>query len=89
MQQEHLSKLDMNSNSFSFDELIQQQINKYYRYQNFDDEDDEDEETIGDKGQLIYELDKLHDEHVSWLKKKKKNSKVMRPIVERLRMCIK
>ena len=30
MQQEHMSKLDMNSNLVSFDELIQQEITKYY-----------------------------------------------------------
>jgi len=83
MQQEHISKLDINSNPLSFDELIQQQINKYYHYQNSDD-DEEEEENLDDKGQLINELDKLHEDHVLWLKKKKKDSKTMAPIIERL-----
>ena len=30
IQQEHMSKLDIKSNNLSFNELIQQQINKYY-----------------------------------------------------------
>jgi len=82
MQQEHMSKLDINSNPLSFDELIQQQINKYYHYRNSDD--DEEDEDLDHEGKLINELDKLHDEHVLWLKKKKKDSKTMVPITERL-----
>jgi hypothetical protein len=89
MQQEHLSKLDINSNSISFDDLIQQQISKYYHYQNSDDDDEEEEENLDHDGRLITELDKLHDDHILWLKKKKKGSKIMAPIVERLRMFYK
>jgi len=85
MQQEHMSKLDINSNPLSFDELIQQQIIKYYHYQN-SDEDEDDEENIDNQGKLIIELDKLHEDHVLWLKKKKKDAKIMAPITERLRM---
>ncbi len=87
IQQEHMSKLDINSNSLSFDELIQQQINKYYHYRN-SDEDDEEEEDIGNEGQIINELDKLHEENVLWLKKKKKDAKTIAPIAERLRMFL-
>ncbi|CAF4645992.1 unnamed protein product, partial [Rotaria sp. Silwood2] len=85
LQQEHLSKLDININSLSFDELIQQQINKYYHYRNSDDDEDEDEiENHNNKIKLIKELDKLHDEHILWLKQKKKDLKITAPIVERL-----
>ncbi|CAF1401091.1 unnamed protein product, partial [Adineta steineri] len=86
MQQEHMSKLDMNSNIKSFEDLIQQQINKYYNYRNIDDdeeEDDEDEDNKNDE-KIINESDKLHEEHVLWLKKKKKDAKIMVPITERL-----
>lgn len=86
MQQENLSKLDNNTNQLSFDELVQQQINKYYHYRNEDDDEDDEEENLNMKVQLIKELENLHDEHVSWLKKKKKDMKVTGPIVERLRM---
>jgi hypothetical protein len=87
MQQEHMSKLDINSNPLSFDELIQKQINKYYHYRNSDDdEEDDDQENLEHEGKLINELDKLHEDHVLWLKKKKKDSKIMVPITERLRM---
>lgn len=87
LQQEHLSKLEINSNLLSFDELLQQQVNKYYHYRNTDDdEDDDDMENINNKVKLIQELEKLHDEHFSWLKKKKKDMKIIGPIVERLRM---
>ena len=85
LQQEHMSKLDINSNPLSFDELVQQQINKFYHYRNLDDDDD-DEENLDQNEKLIHELDKLHDEHVLWLKKKKKDGKTMAPITERLRM---
>jgi len=78
-----MSKLDINLNSLSFDELIQQQINKYYHYQN---SDEDDEENFDHKEQLISEVDKLHEDHILWLKKKKKDSKIMVPITERLRM---
>ncbi|CAF2975187.1 unnamed protein product [Rotaria sp. Silwood2] len=85
LQQEHLSKLDININSLSFDDLIQQQINKYYHYRNSDDDEDEDEiENHNNKIKLIKELDKLHDEHILWLKQKKKDLKITAPIVERL-----
>jgi hypothetical protein len=84
MQQEHMSKLDINSNLLSFDEVIQQQINKYYHYRNSDDDEEEEEENVKEEGQL----DKLHEEHVSWLKKKKKDSKTIAPIIERLRMFL-
>ena len=83
IQQEHMSKLDINSNPLSFDELIQQQINKYYQYRNSDEDDDE--EDIDHEGQIITEFDKLHEENVLWLKKKKKDAKGMAPIIERLR----
>ncbi|CAF1502582.1 unnamed protein product, partial [Adineta steineri] len=86
MQQEHMSKLDMNSNIKSFEDLIQQQINKYYNYRNLDDdeeEEDEDEDNKNDE-KIINESDKLHEEHVLWLKKKKKDAKIMVPITERL-----
>ncbi|CAF4105054.1 unnamed protein product, partial [Rotaria magnacalcarata] len=85
LQQEHLSKLDINANLSSFDELLQQQVNKYYHYINFDDdEEDEENENLNHKVKLVNELDKLHDDHVSWLKKKKKDLKTTAPIVERL-----
>ncbi|CAF5125441.1 unnamed protein product, partial [Rotaria sp. Silwood1] len=64
LQQEHLSKLDININLLSFDELIQQQINKYYHYRNIDDDDDDDEIENNNKIKFIQELDKLHDEHI-------------------------
>jgi len=86
LQQEHISKLDINSNPLSFDELVQKQINKYYHYRNSDDEEEE-EENLDQNEKFINELDKLHEEHVLWLKKKKKDSKTMAPITERLRMC--
>lgn len=87
LQQENLLKLDKNSNPLSFDELLQQQVNKYYHYRNLDDDDDDDEEeNLNKKNQLIKDLDKLHDEHTLWLKKKKKDLKTSAPIVERLRM---
>ncbi|CAF5054296.1 unnamed protein product, partial [Rotaria sp. Silwood1] len=84
--QEHLSKLDININLLSFDELIQQQINKYYHYRNIDDDDDDDDNEIENNNNIkfIQELDKLHDEHILWLKKKKKDLKITAPIVERL-----
>jgi hypothetical protein len=89
LQQEHMSKLDINSNPLSFDELVQQQINKYYHYRNLDDDDDDDEEENLDQNEkFIHELDKLHEEHALWLKKKKKDCKTMGPITERLRMLL-
>ncbi len=84
MQQEHLSKLDINSNPLSFDELIQQQVNKYYHYRNSDDDEEEDLDQEDEK--FISEFDKTHEEHVLWLKKKKKDSKTLAPMTERLRM---
>ena len=86
LQQEHLSKLDMNRNPSSFDELVQQQIQKLYHYRNTDEDEEEDEgEGVDQERKFMVELDQLHDEHVSWLKKKKKDSKMMGPITERLR----
>lgn len=84
LQQEHLSKLDMNCNPSSFDELVQQQIQKLYHYRNTDE--DEEDEDVDQERKFMVELDQLHDEHGSWLKKKKKDSKMMGPITERLRM---
>ena len=84
LQQEHLSKLDIHSKSLSFDELVQQQVNKYYHSQNSDEDDEEEEEEVEEK--LLHQLEKSHEEHVTWLKKKKKDSKMFAPITERLRM---
>ncbi|CAF0860860.1 unnamed protein product [Adineta ricciae] len=88
MQQEHMSKLDINMNTTSFDELTQQQVNKYYQYRNFDDDDDDDDEdetnNHRNEKRMINESDKLHEEHVLWLKKKKRDAKNMAPFVERL-----
>lgn len=84
MQQEHLSKLDINTTPLSFDELVQKQVNKFYQYRNIDDDDDDDYEQ---ENKFIQQFDKLHDEHVNWLKKKKKETKTIAPITERLRMC--
>jgi hypothetical protein len=85
IQQEHMSKLDIHLISTSFDELIQQQINKYYHYKHSED-DEEEEDCLDDEQKLIKKFDKLHDEHVLWLKKKKKNTKITGPIIERFRM---
>ena len=82
MQQEHMSKLDIHLIKSSFDELIQQQINKYYHYK--DEEDEED--CLDEELKLINKFDKLHEEHVLWLKKKKKNTKMTGPIIDRFRM---
>lgn len=84
MQQEHMSKLDINSSPLSFDELTQKQIMNYYHYRNADDDDEEENSNREEK--LITEFDKLHEDHVLWLKKKKKDTKTMAPITERLRM---
>lgn len=81
MQQEHLSKLDINTTPLSFDELVQKQVNKFYQYRNIDDDDDDDYEQ---ENKFIQQFDKLHDEHVNWLKKKKKETKTIAPITERL-----
>ncbi|CAF4662881.1 unnamed protein product, partial [Rotaria sp. Silwood1] len=86
MQQEHMSKLDIHLISSSFDELIQQQINKYYHYKHSEDdeeEDDNDDDYLDEQRKLINKFDKLHEEHTIWLKKKKKNAKITMPIVER------
>ena len=83
MQQEHMSKLDMHSNPLPFDELIQRQVTKYYHHRHSDGDDEDDEEEEDDKA--MAESDKLHDQHVLWLKKKKKDSKVRAPFIERLR----
>ncbi len=86
-QQEHMSKLDINLIKSSFEELIQQQINKYYHYKHSeDDDDDEEEDCLDEEQKLIKKFDKLHEEHAGWLKRKKKNVKITAPIVERFRM---
>ncbi|CAF4538828.1 unnamed protein product, partial [Rotaria socialis] len=79
IQQEHMCKLDTNLLASSFNDLMQQQVNKYYHYRHLeDDDDDEDEEP-----EFINKFNQIHDEHVSWLKKKKKNAKITTSIVER------
>ena len=86
MQHEHMSKLEIHSNPLAFDELVQQQIQKFYRYRHSDDDEDEDEEENSqDEQRLTVELDRLHDDHATWLKKKKKDSKSIAPLLERLR----
>jgi hypothetical protein len=80
MQQEHMCKLDTNLLAFSFDDLVQQQVNKYYHCRHLEDEDENEEP------EFINKFDQIHDEHVAWLKKKKKNAKVTASIVERFRM---
>ncbi len=85
IQQEHMSKLDIHLIAPSFDELIQQQINKYYHYKHTED-DEEEENNFDEEQKLIKKFNQLHDEHVLWLKKKKKNAKITGPIVERFRM---
>lgn len=84
MQQEHLSKLDINSTPLSFDELVQKQVNKFYQYRDLDDDDDV--EDYQQENKFIQQFDRLHDEHVNWLKKTKKETKTIAPITERLRM---
>ena len=81
MQQEHMCKLDTNLLASSFDDLIQQQVNKYYHYKHLEDDDDENDED--EERKFINKFDQIHDEHVVWLKKKKKNAKITAPIVER------
>ena len=86
MQHEHMSKLEIHSNPLAFDELVQQQIQKYYQYRHSDEDDEDDEEeSVQDEQRLTVALDRLHDDHVTWLKKKKKDSKTMAPLLERLR----
>jgi hypothetical protein len=85
MQQEHMSKLDIHLIAPSFDELIQQQITKYYYYKHTDDDEEEDD-CLDEEQKLINKFNKLHDEHVLWLKKKKKSAKIIAPIIERFRM---
>lgn len=82
-QQEHMSKLDGHSMASSFDDLIQQQVNKYYHYRNV--EDDEEDECGEDDEKRMKRFEKSHDEHVLWFKKKKRIIKSAAPIVERLR----
>ncbi|CAF4226356.1 unnamed protein product, partial [Adineta steineri] len=80
-QQEHMSKLNIHLTASSFDELIQQQINKYYHYKH--SEDDEEDDCFDEEQKLMNQFDKLHEEHAIWLKKKKKNAKITGPIIER------
>lgn len=87
LQQEHMSKLDRHLITSSLDDMIQQQVNKYYHYKHAEDDDEEDDDENHDEQRnFINKLDQLHDEHVSWLKKKKKNFKIVAPVVERFRM---
>ena len=80
-----MSKLDIHLIALSFDELIQQQINKYYHYKHTEDDED-DENHFDEEQKLTKKFNQLHDEHVLWLKKKKKNAKIIGPIIERFRM---
>ncbi len=86
LQQEHMSKLDINSIALSFDELIQQQITKYYHSRHVEDDEEEEEDCLDAEQKLIQKFERLHDEHVLWLKKKKKNAKILGPMIERFRM---
>ena len=85
LQQEHLSKLEIHRNLSSFDELIEQQINKFYHSKQMED-DEEEENNLDDEQKLIDRFNYLHEEHVASLKKKKKNAKIVGTRVERLRM---
>ena len=87
-QQEHMSKLDIHGMSSSFDDLIQQQINKCYHYKHSEDDEDEDDDSVDNGPRLIKDFDRLHDDHVTWLKKKKKCAKIRVPLVERFRMLL-
>lgn len=88
MQQEHMSKLEIHSVSTSFDDLIQQQVNKFYHFKHGEEEDDDDdEENVEREQKMIQEFGKLHDGHAIALKKKKKAAKLRMLIVERFRMC--
>ena len=78
LQQEHMSKLGIHLIAPSFDELIQQQINKYYHYKHTED-DEEEENYLDEEQRLTKKFNQLHDEHVTWLKKKKKNAKITGP----------
>ena len=64
--------------------LFQHQIQKYYHYQNDEDEDDDDDDQENHQP-LIGDLEKIHDEHLTSIKKKKKETKSMAPINERFR----
>lgn len=83
-QQEYLTKLDVHSTPLPFDELVQEGIGKYFHFRDDDEEEDEGEENYL-RQRFIADFDKLHDEHLSNLKKKRKESKTNAPIVERLR----
>lgn len=86
MQQEHLTKLEMHSNPLAFDDLVQSEIQKLYHYRHVDeDEDDDDDEGEENRQRWIGDLEKVHDEHLLCLKKKKKEAKVHGPVIERLR----
>jgi hypothetical protein len=89
-QHEHMSKLDRHMNTLPFDEFVQQHIEKYYHYRHFEEDDDDDDDDDDDiKLNRILastiESDKMHDEHVLWLKKKKKDVKNMASNIEHLR----
>ena len=85
MQQEHMSKLDIHGIASTFDDLIQQQINKLYQYKHLEDDEDEEDESLENGQRLIKDFDKLHDDNVTWLKKKKKSAKARSSLVERFR----
>ena len=59
MQQEHLSKLEIHRNASSFDELIEQQINKFYHSKHIEDDDDE-ENHLDEEQKLINQIDHSH-----------------------------
>ncbi|CAF0831946.1 unnamed protein product [Adineta ricciae] len=82
MQQEHMSKLEIHSVKSSFDELLQQQINKFYHYKHCEDDEEEDE-GCDEQDKLVKKFEKSHEQHVLWLKKKKKNVKLTGPVMER------
>ena len=90
MQQEYMSKLDIHSIFPSFDELIQQQINKYYHYKSSEeeeeDDDDDDNDYCDEERKLMSKFDKLHEENFLWFKKKKKGIKMTGSVIERFRM---
>lgn len=87
MQQEHLTKLENNSMKTSFDDLIERQIEKFYHFKpsDFDDEEEE-EDFLDDENQRVRNyFEKFHDEHLNWMKKKKKATKSKGAALERIR----
>ena len=84
MQQEHMSKLEIYSVKSSFDELLQQQINKFYHYKHCEDDEEEDE-GCDEQDKLVKKFEKSHEQHVLWLKKSQKVVKRTGSVVERFR----